>query len=70
MWIYYPSNEKIKNDMIAHNKELTSIYNNCSGKHLGMLALSKYLDVNVKGYINVEHDVQKYILGILELESY
>ena len=62
---HYPSNEKMKNDMIAHNKELTPIYNNCSGKHLGMLALSKYLDVNVKGYINKEHDVQKYIFRYL-----
>ena len=40
----------------------TPLHNNCSGKHAGMLALSKYLEADPKDYINKDHPVQKVIL--------
>jgi len=36
--------------------------NNCSGKHSGMLALAKYLNVDPAGYTTSKHPVQKMIM--------
>jgi L-asparaginase II len=38
--------------------ELTPIYNNCSGKHSGMLALASHLGVEISSYHEVDHPVQ------------
>ncbi|MFL2997673.1 MAG: asparaginase [Candidatus Neomarinimicrobiota bacterium] len=64
--IHYPFNEKISRALVQSDKKLTSLYNNCSGKHAGMLALSKYLSVDKKGYIDKNHPVQKYILKYIK----
>lgn len=40
----------------------TKFHNNCSAKHLMMLIASKYLGVDLKGYTNPEHPIQKLIL--------
>jgi L-asparaginase II len=34
------------------------IYNNCSGKHAGFLALSKYLGYSTKNYLLMTHPIQ------------
>jgi len=47
--------------MIKKNIPFSSIHNNCSGKHAGMLALSKTLNIDYKNYIKKNHDVQKKI---------
>ena len=39
-------------------KGFTSFHNNCSGKHAGMLALSKYIESDIKNYIKHNHPVQ------------
>jgi len=39
----------------------TTLHNNCSGKHTGMLTLAKQLGVDTKGYIQPDHPVQKTI---------
>ena len=63
---HYPSKEDVKIDLILNRKKITPIYNNCSGKHTGMLALAKYLKVDKKGYFNKDHAVQKYILQYIK----
>jgi L-asparaginase II len=37
------------------------IYNNCSGKHAGFLALCKYLEEPLAGYLEVSHRVQQLV---------
>jgi L-asparaginase II len=37
------------------------IYNNCSGKHSGMLALCKFLGHSIDNYLSQEHPVQRLI---------
>lgn len=37
------------------------IYNNCSGKHAGFLAVAKHLGVPFKGYLDMSHPVQQLI---------
>jgi L-asparaginase II len=39
----------------------TSLHNNCSGKHAGMLTLAKHMDVEIRGYIQPDHPVQQVI---------
>jgi L-asparaginase II len=39
-------------------EELGPLYNNCSGKHAGMLALAKHLGISTHDYIHPEHPVQ------------
>jgi L-asparaginase II len=48
--------------IIKHNREMQPLYNNCSGKHAGMLALAKKLNVEPSGYTIPEHPVQQMIL--------
>ena len=42
------------------------IHNNCSGKHIGMLALAAMLGCDGKGYIAADHPVQKKIAEAIE----
>lgn len=41
----------------------SAIYNNCSGKHAGMLCLAKHLSGKPTGYLSKKHPVQKEILN-------
>lgn len=37
------------------------VYNNCSGKHAGFLALCKFLGHPIKGYLDPDHPVQRLV---------
>lgn len=54
--------------MIAMRSEggVKPIHNNCSGKHSGFLAFAKHSGIEIKGYIGIEHPVQKEIASVLE----
>jgi len=57
-------------DPAARNKArqigFTPFHNNCSGKHLGMLALAQHLGTDTKDYINYDHPVQQTIMDQLK----
>ena len=69
-----PYDKETKFELIKHSIKSTPLHNNCSGKHAGMLCLSKYLNADPKGYINPEHPVQKAIMAQVkkysELDSF
>ena len=44
----------------------SSLHNNCSGKHAGMLADALALGVDPKGYVTREHPVQKLVRACVE----
>lgn len=44
----------------------TAVYNNCSGKHIGMLAASNVLDADTKTYHNLEHPMQMRVQKVVE----
>lgn len=44
----------------------SSLHNNCSGKHAGMLALARHLGEATQGYVAPAHPVQRRIRTILE----
>ena len=57
----YPLDEKTKCNLIKSGRKPASVYCNCSGKHAGILASCKALGLEIKGYIDIEHPVQKKI---------
>jgi L-asparaginase II len=46
--------------------EPLSVFNNCSGKHAGMLAASRALDAPLDTYLEPTHPVQQRIRGVIE----
>ena len=69
-----PYDRKSKVELIKNSQEPTPLHNNCSGKHAGMLCLTKYLKADPAGYTNVEHPVQqaimKQVMKFSELEDF
>ncbi|AIF44482.1 L-asparaginase [Virgibacillus sp. SK37] len=49
-------------NLILNNKEVTPLYNNCSGKHTGMLATAKFMGESLEDYYAKDHPVQQRIV--------
>ena len=47
----------------------STLHNNCSGKHSGMLALSSYLGASPDHYMSLEHPVQQLMLEAVSAMS-
>ncbi|MUV37264.1 Asparaginase [Lentibacillus sp. JNUCC-1] len=58
-----------KDKLVAQREPKRKLYHNCSGKHLGMIALAKVLGVSIEGYYEPEHPVQQEILQALSMMS-
>ncbi|WP_342513117.1 asparaginase [Sporosarcina sp. FSL K6-1522] len=52
-------------ELMKSGKEVTPEYNNCSGKHSGMLATAKYMGERVDDYYKMDHPVQQRILEVI-----
>ncbi len=61
-----PYDSASREKMVKSGIELTPLYNNCSGKHAGMLALAKHLNVDPNGYTKADHPVQQRILELTQ----
>lgn len=61
-----PTDSKARKALAASGSKPTAIFNNCSGKHTGMLAVAKALGVPTKGYSAREHTVQKLVRTSVE----
>ncbi|WP_075618918.1 asparaginase [Paenisporosarcina indica] len=48
--------------LIKANGVVTAIYNNCSGKHSGMLATAKHMNESTDDYYKIDHPVQQRIM--------
>lgn len=62
----YPTSKKDADALIRKNEKPHHIHNNCSGKHAGMLALCKLMNVSINDYINPHHPIQQLILECVE----
>lgn len=51
--------------LMQSGKEITEEYNNCSGKHSGMLATSVHMEESVGDYYKTDHPVQQRILEVI-----
>ena len=66
---HYPYNKEAKEKLVSAGKEPTEIYNNCSGKHSGLLALCQYNDWDIQNYFALEHPLQQVLLKYIALIS-
>lgn len=60
-----PYNPEINAMLIRHNKKPTPLYNCCSGKHAGMLAVCAQLGFPLKNYTHITHPLQRLIIEII-----
>ncbi|MEZ4651092.1 MAG: asparaginase [Candidatus Eisenbacteria bacterium] len=63
--IHPPFDKGTRDQLSASGKSANVLHNNCSGKHVGMIATAKHLDLPFDDYIDPEHPVQLAILGLL-----
>jgi L-asparaginase II len=58
-------------ELILAGKEVTPLYNNCSGKHTGMLVTAKHMNESIGNYYDLDHPVQQRILAaVSEMTEY
>ncbi|MBS56264.1 MAG: hypothetical protein CMP16_00135 [Rickettsiales bacterium] len=67
--IHNPINLNASNELLLSGIKPNQLYNNCSGKHLGMLTSCVVNNYNIKNYLNFNHPHQIKIRNILELFS-
>lgn len=63
---HLPTNRNARKTLAGAAVLPTELHNNCSGKHAGMLAVAKALDVPTKGYVLRDHPVQKLVRAGVE----
>jgi len=61
-----PADKATRYNQIKNGLEPDALHNNCSGKHVGMLALAKHLVGNPAGYTKLDHPVQQAIIQLLK----
>ena len=59
---HFPYDKESRIKLIQNEEKSSALHNNCSGKHAGMLCLSKYLQIDPKGYTDPDHKVQQLIM--------
>ncbi len=64
-----PYDKNSKHELIKQFQKPTALHNNCSGKHGGMLCLSKHLQADPKGYTHIDHPVQQSIMKQVRMYS-
>ncbi len=60
-----PLDESTADAVLARDVELTPIYNNCSGKHAGMLLAAKHQRMPPENYIQEDHPLQQQIRNLI-----
>ncbi len=56
-----PMNCKAANALIENHEKPQAVHNPCSGKHSQILALCQMMGLDIAGYTNPEHEVEKVI---------
>lgn len=54
-----PLSKSCERELVSRGEKPSNLYQNCSGKHAGMLTMARYLKVNTAGYIQHDHPVQR-----------
>ncbi|MFY0665325.1 MAG: asparaginase [Natronospirillum sp.] len=63
---HWPMGQQATIDLAWRHTKPDARHNNCSGKHLGMLALAVHKGWNTQGYVKPEHPVQQAIKACIE----
>ena len=62
----WPWNLEDKFEAKINSKIKRRIFHNCSGKHCGHLAVSKYRDLPIENYNQNNHTIQKELISLIE----
>ena len=62
---HLPYDESAARELLAHAAVPTTLHNNCSGKHLGMLTTALHCGDPLPGYEKSDHPVQQRVRGVL-----
>ena len=63
---HFPLNKENKRNLYSNKITKSNIYNNCSGKHSGLLAFIKNLNLHTKGYTDHRHPIHAHINNYIE----
>jgi len=63
--VQMPSNLAAANALVRTGEAPSPLYNNCSGKHAGLICLARHLGVDPKGYASPDHPVQRAVTAAL-----
>jgi L-asparaginase II len=58
----YPLRAEARENLIRSNKPKRSIYHNCSGKHISIMTLCKFLGCSIEDYWDINNPAQQEIL--------
>ena len=61
-----PHDANALKELILAGEVPLPIHNNCSGKHAGMLAVARKTGLELRGYTNAEHGVQREVARVLD----
>jgi len=64
---HLPYSREAKRKLRQAGRKPGPLYNNCSGKHAGMLALCQHQGWDVENYLKEAHPLQKYLLDYISL---
>ena len=56
---------ELAEEMIRNSEPVTQLFNWCSGKHAGFLAVAKHLGLDL-GYVDLQHEVQRQVRDAFE----
>ena len=66
-----PVNKKSARRIWKNGDEPTTLHNNCSGKHAGLLTLCKFYDWNLEDYFKLDHPLQSLLMDtVSEITGY
>ena len=60
-----PGNEPGAHNGADQGREVSALHNCCSGKHVGFMSLARVMGVDVTGYTDESHPVQKRVAAIV-----
>jgi L-asparaginase II len=63
--VHWPVSKEERTRLEQTNEKPNALHNNCSGKHSGMLAVAKMLNVPTQDYEKSEHPVQQFNFQIM-----
>lgn len=63
---HWPYHEETSRAIARRNEQPTTLHNNCSGKHAGMVSVARHMNEPLAGYVRPEHPVQQRVTAAVE----
>lgn len=63
---HWPYHDETARNIARAQAAPTSLHNNCSGKHAGMVSVATHLGEDIRGYVKPDHAVQRRVTAAIE----